>query len=69
MSTNFLADLTGSFATSAAQNPTVQLMEAAYQQGQVNCRYLNCEVPPDQLANAVRGAVGMGWLGFNCSIP
>jgi shikimate dehydrogenase len=69
VSTNFLADLTGSFATSAAQNPTVQLMEAAYQQGQVNCRYINCEVPPDQLANAVRGAVGMGWLGFNCSIP
>lgn len=69
MSTNFLADLTGSFATSAAQNPTVQLMEAAYQQGQVNCRYINCEVPPEQLANAVRGAVGMGWLGFNCSIP
>ena len=69
MSTNFLADLTGSFATSAAQNPTVQLMEAAYQHDHVNCRYINCEVPPGNLADAVRGAVGMGWLGFNCSIP
>jgi len=69
VSTNFLAELTGSFATSAAQNPTVQLMEAAYQHGQVHCRYINCEVPPERLADAVRGAVGMGWLGFNCSIP
>ena len=69
MSTNFLADLTGSFATSAAQNPTVQLMEAAYQHDRVNCRYINCEVPPEKLSDAVRGAVGMGWLGFNCSIP
>jgi len=69
VSTNFLADLTGSFATSAAQNPTVQLMEAAYQHDHVNCRYINCEVPPGNLADAVRGAVGMGWLGFNCSIP
>ena len=65
----FLSDLTGSFATSAAQNPTVALMEAAYADADVNVRYLNCEVPPEQLANAVKGAIGMGWLGFNCSIP
>jgi shikimate dehydrogenase len=69
MSPSFLADLTGSFATSADQNPTVQLMEAAYAAADLNCRYVNCEVPPDRLADAVRGAVGMGWLGFNCSIP
>ena len=66
---NFLADLTGSFATSAAQNPTVQLMEAAYTDAGINCRYLNCEVPPERLHDAIRGAIGMGWLGFNCSIP
>jgi len=65
----FLADLTGSFATSAAANPTVQLMEAAYQEAGLNCRYINCEVPPERLADAIRGAIGMGWLGFNCSIP
>jgi len=69
MSPNFLADLTGSFATSAAQNPTVQLMEAAYADAGINCRYLNCEVAPEGLQDAVRGAVAMGWLGFNCSIP
>lgn len=65
----FLADLTGSFSQSAATNPTVDLMEAGYADAQVNCRYINCEVPPEGLEAAVRGAVAMGWLGFNCSIP
>ena len=67
--TGFLADLTGSFATSAAQNPTVAVMEAAYQEAGLDIRYINCEVPPERLGDAVRGAIGMGWLGFNCSIP
>ena len=67
--TGFLADLTGSFATSAAQNPTVAVMEAAYAHAGLDVRYINCEVPPERLEDAVRGAIGMGWLGFNCSIP
>jgi shikimate dehydrogenase len=66
---NFLAELTGSFSTSAAQNPTVAIMEAAYADAGANVRYINCEVPPESLTDAIRGAVGMGWLGFNCSIP
>ena len=65
----FLSRLTGSFATSAAQNPTVAIMEAAFQDAGLDCRYINCEVPPEHLAGAVAGAVGMGWMGFNCSIP
>ena len=65
----FLSDLTGSFATSAAQNPTVAVMEAAYAAAGLDIRYVNCEVPPERLGDAVRGAIGMGWLGFNCSIP
>ena len=67
--TGFLADLTGSFATSAAQNPTGAVMEAAYAHAGLDVRYINCEVPPERLGDAVRGAIGMGWLGFNCSIP
>ena len=67
--TDFLPDLTGSFATSAAQNPTVAIMEAAFADAGLHCRYVNCEVPADRLDDAVRGAIGMGWLGFNCSIP
>jgi shikimate dehydrogenase len=65
----FLSSITGSFATSAAQNPTVEIMEAAFRDAGLDCRYLNCEVPPPSLADAVRGAVAMGWIGFNCSIP
>jgi len=66
---DFLPALTGSFATSAAQNPTVAIMEAAYADAGLHCRYINCEVPADRLSDAVRGAIGMDWLGFNCSIP
>jgi len=64
-----VSELTGSFSTSAAQNPTVAIMEAAYGAAELDIRYINCEVPADRLADAVRGAIGMGWLGFNCSIP
>ena len=66
---DFLPDLTGSFSTSAAQNPTVDLMEAAYSDAGLHCRYINCEVPPEKLADAVKGARAMGWRGFNLSIP
>jgi shikimate dehydrogenase len=65
----FLSLLTGSFATPAAENPTVAMIEAAYRHHGVDARYLNCEVAPEALGDAVRGAVAMGWVGFNCSIP
>ena len=67
--TTFLSHLTGSFATSAAQNPTVAIMDAAYRDAGLDYLYINCEVSAANLADAVRGAVGMGWDGFNCSIP
>jgi shikimate dehydrogenase len=66
---SFLSILTGSFATPAAENPTVAMIEAAYRHHGVDARYINCEVPPDALGDAVRGARAMGWVGFNCSIP
>ena len=65
----FLSLITGSFATPAAENPTVAVIEAAYEHHHINARYLNCEVAPDALGDAVRGARAMGWVGFNCSIP
>ena len=65
----FLSVLTGSFATPAAENPTVAMIEAAYRHHGVDARYVNCEVAADDLADAVRGARAMGWVGFNCSIP
>ena len=66
---NFLLPLTGSFAMPAAENPTVAMIEAAYHHHGLDWRYLNCEVQPNHLEDAVRGARAMGWRGFNCSIP
>jgi shikimate dehydrogenase len=65
----FLSLITGSFATPAAENPTVAMIEAAYEHHHINARYINCDVAPDALGDAVRGARAMGWAGFNCSIP
>jgi shikimate dehydrogenase len=66
---NFLSDLVGSFATPAAENPTVAMIEAAFAHHGMNARYINCEVEPAALGDAARGARAMGWRGFNCSIP
>jgi shikimate dehydrogenase len=68
-SLNFLSALTGCFAMPAAENPTVAMMEAAYRHHGIDARYLNCEVAPTALGDAVRGARAMGWVGFNCSLP
>jgi shikimate dehydrogenase len=45
------------------------MVEAAYQHHGLDYRYINCEVPPEKLGDAVKGARAMGWAGFNCSIP
>ncbi|QDU41206.1 Shikimate dehydrogenase [Maioricimonas rarisocia] len=66
---NFLSQLTGSFAQPCAENPTVAMVEAAYQHHGLDWRYINCEVAPEDLGDAVRGARAMNWAGFNCSIP
>ena len=53
----------------AAENPTVAMVEAAYHHHDLDIRYINCEVAPENLGDAVKGARAMGWIGFNCSIP
>jgi len=69
MANDFLSMITGSFSRPAAGNPTVAMVEAAYRHHDLDARYINCDVPPDALGDAVRGARAMGWAGFNCSIP
>jgi shikimate dehydrogenase len=69
MKARFLSTLTGSFSTPAGDNPTVAMVEAAYRHHDMPWRYINCEVVPDDLGDAVRGARAMGWAGFNCSLP
>jgi shikimate dehydrogenase len=45
------------------------MVEAAYEHHKLNFRYINCEVKPKDLANAILGARAMNWAGFNLSIP
>lgn len=45
------------------------MVEAAYRHHGCDARYLNCDVRPDGLRDAVAGARAMGWAGFNCSLP
>jgi len=66
---SLLPALTGSFSTPAADNPTVAMMEAAYAHHSIDARYVNCDVAAADLADALRGATAMGWIGFNCSLP
>jgi shikimate dehydrogenase len=66
---NFLSKLTGSFGRAAAGNATVAMIEEAYRHHEMNWRYLNCEISPERLGEAVCGARAMGWAGFNCSLP
>jgi len=66
---NFLSQLSGCFAQPCAENPSIAMMEAAYRHHNLDWRYINCEVGPATLGDAVRGAKAMGWAGFNCSLP
>jgi shikimate dehydrogenase len=69
MSPNFLSEIVGCFSIPAGENPTVAMMESAFLHHGLDWRYINCEVPPENLGDAVRGAKAMGWRGFNLSIP
>ncbi len=66
---NFLHELVGSMSQGAAGNPTVAMIEAAFRHHDLHWRYVNMEVTPERLGDAVRGAKALGFRGFNCSIP
>ena len=68
-SQHFLHELVGSMSQGADGNPTVAMIEAAFRHHGLHWRYVNLEVSPEQLGDAVRGAKAMGFRGFNCSLP
>ena len=68
-STSFLHELVGSMSQGADGNPTVAMIEAAFAHYGLPWRYINMEVTPADLGEAVRGAKAMGFRGFNCSLP
>jgi len=45
------------------------MIEAGYRDAGMKARFINCDVKPEALGDAVRGARAMGWVGFNCSLP
>jgi shikimate dehydrogenase len=63
---SFLQCLVGVFGDPVAENPTQAMVEPAFADMGLDWRYLTVQVPADRLGDAVRGAVAMGWLGFNC---
>ena len=69
MTRSFKQELTAVFGHPVAENPTQVMAEAAYRALGLDWRYLTIEVLPADLATAVRGAVAMGFRGFNCTIP
>jgi shikimate dehydrogenase len=52
-----------------AGNPTQFMMERAFAAAGLDWRYLTLEVPPQGLADAVRGMKAMGFKGGNFTIP
>jgi shikimate dehydrogenase len=69
MTRSFKQELTAVFGHPVAENPTQVMAESAYRALGLDWRYLTIEVLPADLATAVRGAVAMGFRGFNCTIP
>lgn len=52
-----------------AGNPTQYMMEKAFAAAGLDWRYLTLEVPPENLADAVRGMKAMGFRGGNFTVP
>lgn len=66
---NYKAELVGVFGYPVAENPTVVMMEAAFQELGLNWRYLTIEVKPENLEDAIRGLKAFGMRGVNLTIP
>lgn len=65
----FRAELVGCLSEGADGNPTVAMIEAAFADYELPWRYVNLEVAPGGLEDAVKGAWAMGFRGFNLSMP
>jgi shikimate dehydrogenase len=57
------------FGQPVAGNPTQYMMERAFDHHDLDWRYLTLEVPPEHLADAVRGMRAMGFRGGNITKP
>jgi len=69
MTTNYKAELIGVFGHPVAENPTVVMLEAAFNALNLNWRYLTIEVVPEDLENAMNGLRAFNMRGINLTIP
>ena len=69
MTTNYKAELIGVFGHPVAENPTVVMLEAAFNALNLNWRYLTIEVFPEDLENAMNGLRAFNMRGINLTIP
>ena len=68
-STNYKSELVGVFGHPVSENPTIVMQEAGFKALGLNWRYLNIEVLPEDLEQAVQGLRAMNFAGINCTIP
>jgi shikimate dehydrogenase len=66
---NFKPDLCCLFGKPVAENPTQAMIEAAFRHHGLDWRYVQFEIEPEGLADAVRGFRAMGFRGGNVTTP
>ena len=68
-SKSYKAELVGVFGYPVAENPTIVMQEAAFQDRGLNWRYLTVEVRPEDLGAALVGLRAFNMEGVNLTIP
>jgi shikimate dehydrogenase len=66
---NFRPELCSLFGKPVAENPTQAMIEAAFKHHGLDWRYVQFEIEPENLADAVRGFRAMGFRGGNVTTP
>ena len=66
---NFKPELCCLFGKPVAENPTQAMIEAAFRHHGLDWRYVQFEIEPEALADAVRGFRAMGFRGGNVTTP
>jgi shikimate dehydrogenase len=69
MSASNLQEVVCCLGQPVAGNPTQYMMEQAFAAAGLDWRYLTCEVPPEKLADAMKGLRALGFKGANFTIP
>jgi len=66
---SFKNELVGNFGFPVWDNPTGEMVEAAFAHHSLDYRYITMEVRLENLKTAFEGVKAMGYKGFNCTIP